>query len=126
MPKLLTADSIVLIHFAFILFVILGGFLALKWRRFIWLHLPAVLWGVIIEFSGWICPLTTLENKLYQSKDARTYSNGFIEHYIIPVIYPEQLTQNIQIILGVILMVINLFIYTLIYKKWAGKAEKTN
>ena len=92
MLKLLTTDVIVLIHFGFILFVIFGGLLVMKWRKFIWLHVPAVVWGALIEFSGWLCPLTTLENELYQDNKAGEYSTGFIEHYIIPVIYPTGLT----------------------------------
>jgi hypothetical protein len=112
-----TADLVVLTHFGFILFVIFGGFLALKWRKFIWLHLPAVVWGILIELSGWICPLTTLENKLRQNNTDGTYATSFIEHYIIPVIYPEGLTRDIQIILGMVVIAINLIIYTLFVKK---------
>jgi hypothetical protein len=124
MSKLITAELIILIHFGFILFVIFGGLLALKWKKLILLHLPAAVWGVLIEFSGWICPLTTLENQLYQIKGAETYSTGFIAHYIIPVIYPQQLTQNIQIILGILLIFFNLVIYTLFFKKWISKSAK--
>lgn len=124
MSKLITTDLVILIHFSFILFVIFGGLLTLKWKKLIFLHLPAVVWGSLLEFSGWICPLTTLENQLYQIKDAETYSTGFIAHYIIPVIYPQQLTQNIQIILGILLIVFNLIIYTLFFKKWISKSRK--
>ena len=118
MLNLLTADVIVLIHFCFILFVIFGGLLALKWKKFIWLHVPAMTWGILIEFSGWICPLTKLENEFYRNNKAGEYSTGFIEHYIIPIIYPEGLTRDIQGILGIALIVINLIIYTLLIKKW--------
>ena len=124
MLKLLTADLIVLIHFAFILFVIFGGFLAMKWRKVIWLHMPAAVWGVLIEFYGWICPLTILENQLRRDNNNGAYSTGFIEHYIIPVIYPEGLTPEIQIILGIVVIVVNLFIYTLVFKKWVRQAGK--
>ena len=126
MLKLLTADLIVLIHFAFILFVIFGGFLVMKWRWFIWLHVPAVVWGALLEFFGWICPLTTLENELRRNKDGEVYANGFIEHYIIPVIYPEELTRDIQIVLGIAVVFLNLFIYTWCFKKWARKPEKVS
>ena len=124
MLKLLSADFIILIHFSFILFVIFGGFLVLKWRKFIWLHVPAAVWGTLIEFCGWTCPLTTLENELRGNNEGGTYSIGFIEHYIIPVIYPEELTRDFQIILGIVLIVLNLFVYTLIIKKWVLKSGK--
>ena len=124
MLMLYAADVIVLIHFSFILFVICGGFLALKWRKIIWLHLPAAVWGTLIEFYGWICPLTILENQLRRDNAGGAYSTGFIEHYIIPVIYPEGLTPEIQIILGIVVIVVNLFIYTLVFKKWVRQAGK--
>ena len=111
------ADLVVLIHFCFILFVILGGFLVIKWRRLIWLHLPAAVWGALIEFYGWVCPLTVLENKLRQASGG-SYSTGFIEHYIIPVIYPAGLTPDIQLLMGVAVVVVNLFVYTQIVKKF--------
>jgi len=111
------ADLVVLIHFCFILFVILGGFLVIKWRRLIWLHLPAAVWGALIEFYGWVCPLTVLENKLRQASGG-SYSTGFIEHYIIPVIYPAGLTPDIQLLMGLAVVVINLFVYTQIVKKF--------
>ena len=124
MLKLYAADLIVLIHFSFILFVILGGFLAMKWRKIIWLHLPAAVWGILIEFFGWICPLTVLENRLRLDNDNGAYSTGFIEHYIIPLIYPEGLTPEIQVILGIAVIVFNLFVYTLVFKKWIRQAGK--
>lgn len=104
------ADLVVLIHFGFILFVIFGGFLALKWRKLIWLHLPAAIWGALIEFFGWICPLTNFENRL-RSASGGSYANGFIEHYIIPMIYPTALTREIQIGLGFIVILLNLVVY---------------
>ena len=125
MLRLLTADFIVLIHFGFILFVIFGGFLTLKWRKFIWLHAPAAVWGALIEFFGWICPLTTLENELRQDNEDGGYSTGFIEHYIIPVIYPEGLTRDSQIILGIAAIGLNLLVYTLYYKKWVRQPGKS-
>jgi len=124
MLKLYAADLIVLIHFCFILFVIFGGLLVLKWRKIIWLHLPAAVWGTLIEFFGWICPLTILENQLRLDNNGGAYTTGFIEHYIIPLIYPEGLTPEIQIILGIAVIVVNLFIYTLVVKKWIRQAGK--
>ena len=120
------AELIVLIHFSFILFVIFGGLLVMKWRRLIWLHLPTAVWGALIEIFGWICPLTTLENQFRRNNYGEVYSTGFIEHYIIPIIYPVGLTRDIQIILGVAVIAINLVIYSFILKKWfrnAGKAS---
>lgn len=120
----MTADLIVLLHFGFILFVIFGGLLLLKWHKCIWLHLPAVIWGVLIEFFGWFCPLTTLENKFRYHSNGEPYSSGFIEHYLIPLIYPTGLTQELQLILGITVIVINLLIYTLVFKKWSSQIGK--
>lgn len=121
MPKLILADLIVLIHFSFILFVIFGGFLVLKWRKMIWLHLPAAVWGALIEFAGWFCPLTTLEHNL-RSESGGGYASGFIEHYIIPVMYPPALTRGIQVVLGLAVILINLLIYRkLLLKRYSKK-----
>jgi hypothetical protein len=116
MTHLVFADLIVIIHFGFILFVIFGGFLALRWRNLIWLHLPAAIWGVLIELFGWICPLTYYENSL-RSSGGGSYTGGFLEHYLIPMIYPSALTREIQIGLGVILVLLNLLIYRKLYLK---------
>jgi len=124
MLKSYAADSVVLIHFGFILFVIFGGFLVIKWRKLIWLHLPAAFWGAMIEFFGWVCPLTILENQLRIGSERGSYSTGFIEHYIIPLIYPAGLTRDIQLLLGVVVIVINLFVYTLLFKKIKHEQEK--
>ncbi len=110
------ADLIVFVHFGFILFVIFGGFLALKWRKIIWLHFPAVIWGALIEFSGWICPLTIFENSL-RTASSGGYASGFIEHYIVPIIYPSGLTREIQIGLGIIVILINLLVYRKLFFK---------
>lgn len=110
MPHLMLADLIVALHFGFILFVMFGGPLVLKWPKLIWLHLPSAIWGAWIEFTGWICPLTFLENRL-RSANSGGYASGFIEHYILPIIYPSGLTREIQIGLGIAVIVFNLFIY---------------
>jgi hypothetical protein len=119
MWNLLLADFIVFIHFSFILFVIFGGFLVLKWRRLIWLHLPAAMWGALIEFAGWICPLTTLENWL-RLANGGGYASGFIEHYIIPIIYPSALTREIQVALGLAIILLNLLVYSKLFLKRTG------
>ena len=97
----LAADLLVVIHLGFILFVIGGGFLLLKWRWLVVAHLPAALWGALIEFQGWLCPLTPLEQRLRLAAGEQGYAGGFIQHYLLPVIYPEALTRDIQILLGV-------------------------
>ena len=105
------ADLLVLFHLGFIIFVIIGGFLVVKWRWLLLLHLPAAVWGALIEFRGWLCPLTPLEQRLRQAAGEQGYSGGFIEHYVLPVIYPEALTVDIQMVLGGIVILINLVVY---------------
>ncbi|MGH7527491.1 MAG: DUF2784 domain-containing protein, partial [Gemmatimonadales bacterium] len=111
MPYNLLADLVVALHFLFVLFVVLGGLLVLRWSWMAWAHLPAALWGVLIEFAGWICPLTPLEKWLRSQGDGAEYRGGFIEHYVLPVLYPSALTREIQIILGAMVLAVNLFIY---------------
>src|SRR5512144_911769 len=94
------ADLVVVIHFAFVLFVVLGAFLVLRWPRLAWVHLPAAVWGVLIEYAGWICPLTPLEHWLRRAAGESGYEGGFVEHYIIPVLYPLGLTRMTQWVLG--------------------------
>ena len=110
------ADLVVLLHLLFIFFVIAGGFLALRRRYIALLHLPAVFWGVYIEFSGNICPLTPLENNLRQLAGREGYSTGFVEHYLIPIMYPSGLTGEIQIFLGLVALTINLLVYIILLK----------
>ena len=105
------ADIIVVIHLLFILFVIFGGILVYYKKWVIWLHLPAVIWGIFIEISGWICPLTPLENYFRFRANEIEYQESFIEHYLIPIIYPQGLTRDVQIILGVLVILMNGIIY---------------
>jgi len=120
MPNPILADLIVALHFGFILFVSLGGLLVLKWPKLMWLHLPAAIWGASIEFAGWICPLTSLENRL-RSASGGQYASDFIEHYLMPIIYPAGLTREIQIGLGIAVIVLNLLIYAkVIYRAKAA------
>ena len=117
----MSADVLVLIHFAFILFVLFGGFLVL-WRRWLaWLHLPAAVWGVLVEFNGWICPLTPWEQALRIQAGEKGYSGGFIEHYLEAVIYPAGLTPEIQTVLGLLLLMANLGIYTWVFGRTRPK-----
>ncbi len=120
MSSHVTADFLLVLHFAFILFVILGGFLVLKWRWVILLHLPSVVWGALVEFQGWICPLTPLEQKFRIAAGEEGYSGGFIQHYLLPVIYPEALTRDIQLAMGAFVIVINLAVYAWIAKRTWG------
>ena len=109
-PRLL-ADVLVGLHFGFVVFVVAGGFLAWRWPRTAWVHVPVALWGALIEFMGWICPLTPLENDLRRAAGEAGYAGGFIEHYVIPVVYPAGLTREIQLALGVAVVVMNAVAY---------------
>ena len=91
---LLLADLVLIIHLAFVIFVLCGGLLVLRWRWIAWLHLPAVVWGAVVEFTGWICPLTPLENWLRAQGGETTYRSDFIAQYLLPVLYPEDLTRD--------------------------------
>ena len=106
-----------LLHFAFVLFVVAGGLLVLRWRRLAWVHLPCAVWGALIEFTGCICPLTPLENWLRRRAGGADYSGGFIEHYVMPILYPVGLTRSIQIGLGIAVIVINAALYLWIFSR---------
>jgi hypothetical protein len=110
------ADATVALHFAFILFAVFGGFLA--WRRMFWawLHLPAVAWVAWLEFTGAICPLTPLENALRARAGGAGYAGGFIEHYLVPLIYPAALTPGIQILLGCAVVALNVVVYAALWR----------
>ena len=107
------ADLTLIIHLAFILFVILGGLLALRWPRLAWVHIPVALYGATIEFVGFICPLTPLEIWLRRRGGEAGYEGGFIEHYITAAIYPTGLTREIQLVLGGLVIAINIAVYTI-------------
>jgi len=111
------ADVVVLVHLAFIIFVILGGLLALRWRWVPWVHLPAATWGAAVELFGWFCPLTPLENFLRTAGDSAGYSGSFLEHYLLPVIYPAGLTRELQLLLGCGVVVVNLLIYVRVWRR---------
>lgn len=111
MSYALAADLLVVLHLFFILFVAVGGLLVLRWTRLAWVHLPAALWGGLIELGGWICPLTPLENSLRRSAGETGYTGGFIEHYVLPLVYPPGLTREIQIGLGIAVLAVNALAY---------------
>lgn len=118
----IAADFVIFLHSAFIVFVLAGGLLVFKWRWVIWLHVPAALWGSMIVIVGWICPLTPIENMLRQAGGLEAYSNSFIEQYLIPVIYPQGLSREIFIAMGMVVIVINVIIYTILFVKRKKKA----
>jgi len=107
----LTADAIVVLHLAFVIFVVAGGLLVFRWRRVALLHLPAVVWAVLLEFHGWLCPLTPLELKLRASGGQAGYGGGFIEHYILPVLYPAELDKVMQVEIGSLVIAVNIAVY---------------
>lgn len=107
----LSAEAILLLHFSFIAFVLFGALLALQWRWVVVVHLPAAAWGCFIELTGRICPLTYIENYLRSRAGQSGYSEGFIEHYLLPVIYPAGLTQKIQFVLAGVVVLVNVIAY---------------
>jgi hypothetical protein len=113
------ADLVVLVHLAFVAFVVLGGLLVLRRPWVAWIHLPAALWGALIEFGGWICPLTPLEVALRQSAGEAGYSGGFIEHYVVALLYPEALTRELQIAFGALVVLVNACLYFALARRMA-------
>jgi len=107
----LGATAVAVFHLAFILFVVIGGLLLLRWPRLMWLHLPAAVWGVLIEFFGWYCPLTNLENFFLRRAGQAGYSGGFLAHYMFAVIYPSGLTRGMEIAIGIFVLAINAGVY---------------
>jgi len=111
------ANAIVLAHFLFIAFVICGGLLVIRWPRLAFVHLPAAVWGAVVEIFGWVCPLTPLENHFRLLEGDSSYRGDFIARYLLPVIYPENLTTEIQQLLGGIVIVVNVIFYTIAIRK---------
>lgn len=117
MPYSLLADLVLLLHVAFVVFVVAGGLLALRWPRAAWVHLPAAAWGVLIELSGRVCPLTPLENRLRAAAGQTGYQGDFVSHYLLPVLYPSDLTREVQFALAVALLAVNAAIYTVAWRR---------
>ena len=115
------ADGIVLFHIGFILFAVFGGLLVLKWRYLVWLHIPAALWAVIVELAHWPCPLTPLENWLREQAGEKSYETGFVENYILPILYPAQITAQQQILLGGLVFCINVAVYAWLWRRISGE-----
>lgn len=116
------ADLVLVAHFAFLLFVVLGGLLLLKWPRLAWLQVPCAIWGVLIEYAGWLCPLTPLEVALRGRAGEAGYGGGFIEHYVTRVLYPEGLTREAQLVLGTLALAVNLLIYWRVLARRRGRS----
>jgi hypothetical protein len=113
----LLANTVVAVHALFIVFVVLGGFLAWRWRWVAVVHLPCAAWGVLIEYRQWICPLTPLENHLRAKAGEQGYQGGFIEHYVVPAIYPSGLTPQLQWVLGTAALAVNLLVYGVLLRR---------
>lgn len=114
------AYVVVALHLAFVAFVVLGGLLALRWRGVVRLHLPAAAWGVAIEWCGWVCPLTPLENWLRRLGGEAGYAGGFLERYALAVLYPEGLTRETQIALGCVALSVNVAVYATLWSRGRG------
>ena len=113
----LLADLVLVVHLLFIVFVVVGGLLVLRWRKVVWAHVPSVLWGALIEFRNGVCPLTPLEKFLRERGGQATYEQGFIENYLLPVVYPAGMTREIQLALGVGALVLNLAVYAWVLRR---------
>jgi hypothetical protein len=120
----LAADLVLIAHLAFVVFVAGGGLLVLRWLRLAWLHVPVAMWGAAVEFGGWICPLTPLENRLRAAGGEAGYAGGFIEHYLVPIVYPSGLTRGHQIALGVAVLVVNLAVYGVVLRRWTRARQR--
>ncbi len=118
------ANLVLAIHALFIAFAVLGGLLVLRWSWARWLHLPCMAWGATVVAMGWTCPLTPLENSLRQAGGAAGYTGGFIEHYLLAVIYPDGLTREIQVLLAVALVVLNALVYAAVWRSRPSRGAK--
>jgi hypothetical protein len=123
LPYGLLADAVLLAHAAFVAFVVLGGLLVLRWPRLAWVHLPVVAWGAGIEFTGGICPLTPLESSLRTLAHEQGYAGGFVEHYVFGLLYPEGLTRNVQLLLGLLVLAVNVAVYTGAWRRHARRMK---
>jgi hypothetical protein len=118
------ADLVVVLHIGFVLFVVLGGFLVRRWPRLIYVHVPVAVYGVLIELVGWVCPLTPLENHLRSLGGEAGYSGGFVEHYLLPILYPNALTRNVQLLLALFVVACNAVAYGLVIRARRARKKK--
>lgn len=122
MPYALLADAVAVLHLAFVLFVAVGGVAALRWRRLIWWHLPAAAWGTWVELAGWVCPLTPLEVRLRVLAGQQGYEGGFVERYLLPILYPVALTRPLQVAVGLGVLLLNAAIYLILWRRARRRA----
>ncbi len=115
-PRLL-ADALVVVHLGFIVFVVVGGFAVLRWPRLAWLHLPCVAWAIFVEATATICPLTPIENLWRRQAGDAGYAGGFVEHYLVPIVYPAGLTPRGQLALAFAVAAINLVVYVVVLRR---------
>lgn len=113
----IAADAVLVLHFAFVVFVVLGGALVLRWPKLAWIHVPAVLWAALVEVNGWICPLTPLEVSFRKAAGEAGYAGDFLEHYLVALLYPEGLVRATQIGLGIFVVVVNIAVYLVIARR---------
>ena len=113
------ADATVVFHLGFVLFVVFGGILVARWPSVAWAHVPAVVWGAWVEFAGWQCPLTPLENWFRQQGGGPTYNMSFVEHYLLPILYPASLSREVQWGLGGFALIFNAAVYIVIFRRRA-------
>ena len=119
------ADAVFALHLGFIAFAVLGAFCVLRYPRLAWLHVPAALWAVLIELFGWICPLTPLENALLRRAGETGYGEGFVAHYLVPLIYPAGLTPRIQLGIGLSVLALNAALYARIIRSAGARGSRT-
>ena len=117
------ADLVLVVHLGFVVFVVLGGWLVLRWPRLAWVHVPAAAWGVLIEYAGWICPLTPLENSFRMKGGGAGYGGGFVEHYLLPTLYPAGLTRSTQLVLGSLVLLLNLAAYARVLSRLRNRVQ---
>lgn len=122
----LLADIVTVLHLGFVLFVVLGGALVLRAPRVAWLHVPAFAWGALISFAGWVCPLTPLENHLRREAGEAGIGASFVEHYLLPILYPGALTREIQVVLGVGVLLVNAGFYGVLVWRRRGGGDRAS
>jgi hypothetical protein len=115
------ADGVLLLHVAFVLFVMAGALFCLRWPKMAWAHLPAAAWGTAISYAGWVCPLTPLENRLRRQAGERGYAESFLEHYVLPILYPAGLTPGAQVAMGSLALAVNVALYVWIWRRRARR-----
>ena len=120
----LLADLVLVVHLVFVVFVLCGGLLVLKWRWIARLHLPAVVWGAVVEFTGWICPLTPLENWLRVQGGEAGYQDDFTTRFLLPILYPVDMTRDVQLLLGTVVIAVNAAIYCWFWRMQARSAAR--